>query len=91
MDIIEFDCSVIRIKTMADGGLRFEFDAGERYIQQAAMLMECKRFGATLRIVAEPILTNLDDETKREPETGTDTVDSRRTAKRRDQRQSRAV
>ena len=50
MDEIAFVATVARIRTLADGGLRFEFDVGEDATMQAAQLMECKRYGAVLNI-----------------------------------------
>ena len=52
--VIEFVASVAKVQTMADGGLRFIFDAPETAVMQAAQLMECKRFGAVLHITARP-------------------------------------
>jgi hypothetical protein len=51
-DSIEFQAQVARVQTMADGGLRFTLDTGEKYIMQAAQLMKCKQFGAVLEIKA---------------------------------------
>lgn len=51
-DVIEFQAQVARVQTMADGGLRFTFDTGEKYIMQAAQLMEYKQFSAVLDIKA---------------------------------------
>ena len=52
--VIEFVASVAKVQTMADGGLRFIFDAPETAVMQAAQLMECKRFGAVLVIRCTP-------------------------------------
>ena len=87
---IEFTATVARVKTMADGGLRFEFDAGEAETLAAVQLMECKRFGAVLKVVIDPVepenWTELDDETEKGTEGSGTGVDRRRRANRRDQR-----
>jgi hypothetical protein len=87
---IEFVAEVVRVKTMADGGLRFELGVGEQYIMQAAQLMECKRFGAVLQVTAEAVaqesLRDLEDETEKGAEGSGSSVDRRRTKNRRDQR-----
>jgi len=46
---------VARIQTMADGGLRFTFDAPETETFQAAQFMECKRFGVVGKLTFEAI------------------------------------
>lgn len=82
---IEFTGSVARVRTMADGGLRFEFDAPESAIMQAAQLMECKRFGVPLKVVIEPIY-QVEPETKEgETDGKRDRVIKRSTAKKRKQ------
>jgi hypothetical protein len=50
VDPIRFTATVARVRTMADGGLRFEFDVGEEMTMQAAQLMECKRWGGVLEV-----------------------------------------
>lgn len=47
--------TIAKIQTMADGGLRFVFDAGEMETLQAAYLMECKRFGVAGELTFIPI------------------------------------
>lgn len=54
--VIEFVASVAKVQTMADGGLRFIFDAPETAVMQAAQLMECKRFGVVLQVKCEPCI-----------------------------------
>lgn len=51
-DPITFFASVQKVQTLADGGLRFTFDAPESAIMPAAELMACKRMGVVLDIVA---------------------------------------
>jgi len=50
-DPIRFFASVQKVQTLADGGLRFTFDAPESAIMPAAELMACKRMGAVLDLV----------------------------------------
>lgn len=73
---IEFVAQVAQIRTMADGGLRFVLDAAESDVMQAAQLMECKRAGVLLLVVATPLARQVRDEQAR-------TV-SRRAAKQRE-------
>ena len=51
--VITFPAQVARVQTLADGGLRFTFDAPEDAVMQAAQLMECKRFGVGLVVNVE--------------------------------------
>jgi hypothetical protein len=53
-DPITFYAEVIRISTMESGAIRVVFDLPENAIMQAAQLMECKRAGAVLDVVAGP-------------------------------------
>ena len=53
---ILFTVSVAQVKTMADGGLRFAFDAPETAIEAAAALMKVKQAGGVLEIAAVPIV-----------------------------------
>ena len=61
---IKFVAQVTKVQTMVDGGLRFVLDTSEANVMQAAQLMECKRFGVLLEVVAVP-------QVKDEQETGT--------------------
>lgn len=47
---IQFGASVYKVQTLIDGGLRVTLDLPETAIQQAAMLMECKREGIPLLV-----------------------------------------
>ena len=58
---------IARVQTMADGGLRFTFDAPETETLQAAQLMECKRFGVVGKLTFEAIEQPLEAE-ENEPE-----------------------
>ena len=49
---------VAKVQTMADGGLRFIFDAPETETLQAAQFMECKRFGVVGNLTFEAIEGN---------------------------------
>ncbi len=60
-DIIRFTVSVAQIKTMADGGLRFAFDAPETAIDVAAALMKVKQAGGVLEVVAVSVIPTLLD------------------------------
>jgi len=50
-DPIKFYATVQKVQTLADGGLRFTFDAPESAIMPAAELMACKRHGAVVDVV----------------------------------------
>ena len=52
---IRFQAEVIRVQTMADGALRVVLDMSEDSIMQMAQLAECKRWGAVLNVVCEPV------------------------------------
>ena len=54
--VIRFTVWVAQVKTMADGGLRFAFDAPETAIDVAAALMKVKQAGGVLEIAAVPVL-----------------------------------
>ena len=86
MEPVKFTAIVARVQTMADGGLRFTFDAPESEVMQAAELMTCKRFGVVLQVMCEErkSLTELDDETEKDAEGSGDPVDCRRVTIRRD-------
>jgi len=45
MTDITFPAQVIKVQTLADGGLRLTLDLPETAIFAAAQLMECKRIG----------------------------------------------
>jgi hypothetical protein len=61
-DPITFYAEVIRISTMESGAIRVVFDLPENAIMQAAQLMECKRQGAVMDVVADPRAEIIDDE-----------------------------
>lgn len=46
MTDITFPAQVVKVQTLADGGLRLTLDLPETAILAAAHLMECKRVGA---------------------------------------------
>jgi hypothetical protein len=52
---ITFTAVVQKVQTLADGGLRFTFDAPETEVLAAAELMECKRLGVVGNLVFESI------------------------------------
>lgn len=51
---IRFTAVVQKVQTLADGGLRFTFDAPESEVMAAAELMEAKRVGVVLGVMVEP-------------------------------------
>lgn len=70
--------TVAQVRTMADGGLRFIFDAPESETLTAAQLMECKRWGVVLKLTVEAI----DDNEQERQSDGSGTI-KRTKAKRR--------
>jgi hypothetical protein len=59
---IQFKATVYKVQTIVDMGLRITLDLSEQDIHQAAMLMECKRFGVILDVKAVPIVQNEEKE-----------------------------
>ena len=53
--LIKFKAEVIKIQTLADGGIRLTFDISEKDIDIATKLMQVKQAGAVLEIVAVPV------------------------------------
>jgi len=60
--VIEFEAQVWAIKTLVDGGLQFVFAVSEDKTMQAAQLMECKRYGAMLKIQAVTLINKQEQE-----------------------------
>ena len=56
-DTIEFIAEVNKVQTLVDNGIRLTLDLPEDAILQMAKLVECKRFGVVLKIVATPVDT----------------------------------
>ena len=54
--VLRFTVSIAQIKTMADGGLRFAFDAPETAVDIAAALMRVKQAGGVLEIAAVAVI-----------------------------------
>lgn len=52
-NVIEFQATVARVQTLADGGIRIVLDLPETAALIAAQLIECKRWGAVLNVKAE--------------------------------------
>ena len=46
---------VTKVQTLADGGMRWTFDAAETAVMQSAALMEMKRLGYAVQVVIEPV------------------------------------
>ena len=87
MEPIRFDAEVYKVQTLVDGGVRVTLNLPETAIMQMGQLAECQRFGVVINITCKPIiLTNFDDETKKEPKTKGARVDSGGPANRRDKR-----
>jgi len=85
MTPITFIAEVVKVATLADGGIRLTLDLSEQDIPQAAMLMECKRQGIALSVemrAYKDSLTELDDETEKDTEREVTRVDRRRFADR---------
>lgn len=61
-DEIKSPVQIVKIQTLADGGLRFTFDAPEQQVLTAAHLMECKRRGVPGWLTFEPDWSVLDEE-----------------------------
>lgn len=57
---------IIKVQTLADGGLRYTFDAQEDQVLEAAYLMECKRRGVPGRLTFKPDWSVLDEEPQNE-------------------------
>jgi hypothetical protein len=51
---------IVKVQTLADGGLRYTFDVQEDQVLEAAYLMECKRRGVPGRLTFEPDWSVLD-------------------------------
>jgi len=56
LEAIEFPAQVVKVQTLADGGLRVIFDLPETAILPAAHLMECKRVGVAGNVRFEPMV-----------------------------------
>lgn len=54
MSEVRFPAQVAKIQTLADGGLRFTFDAPESEAMAAAQLIEFKRWGIAGTLVFIP-------------------------------------
>jgi len=52
---ITFPAQVVKVQTLADGGLRLTLDLPETAILQAAHLMECKRQGVAGEVSYQPM------------------------------------
>lgn len=54
---ITFPAQVVKVQTLADGGLRVTFDLPETAILAAAHLMECKRVGVAGEVTFKAIVS----------------------------------
>lgn len=59
-NLIKFKAVVSKVQTMADGGLRVILDMPETAIETATKMMQAKRMGAILEIVAVPVNDDLE-------------------------------
>jgi hypothetical protein len=66
--------TVAKVQTMADGGLRFIFDAPETETLQAAQFMECKRWGVVGKLTFEAL--------EKEPEAEENEPEQQRSARK---------
>lgn len=57
-EAIKFVCSVYKVSTTVDNGIRVTLDMAENNAMQMAMLAECKRMGVVLDITALPVVQN---------------------------------
>jgi len=55
-DAIVFPAQVVKVQTLADGGLRLTLDMPETAILEAAHLMECKRQGVPGEVSYRPMV-----------------------------------
>lgn len=55
---IKCTCTVYKVQTLVDHGLRVSFDMPESEIMAAAMFMECQRMAVILNVEATPIEQN---------------------------------
>ena len=65
MTDITFPAQVVKVQTLADGGLRVTFDLPETAIFAAAQLMECKRIGVAGEVTFKAIDDGIKDESRR--------------------------
>jgi hypothetical protein len=88
-ETICFPAQVVKVQTLADGGIRLTLDLPETAIFEAAQLMECKRIHAYGDIEFIPhIVTNCNETIEKGTERGGARMDSRRVEIRRDKRES---
>lgn len=53
-----FDAAVDKVQTLADGGIKVSLLLAESAIPQAALFMECKRTGKTLKVDCRTVDSN---------------------------------
>jgi len=54
-DAIRFQAQIVKVQTLADGGIRLTFDLAETAIETATAMMQAKQAGAMLELAAVPI------------------------------------
>ena len=82
---ITFPAQIVKVQTLADGGLRVTLDLPETAILAAAHLMECKRQGIPGDVVFKPNVTICGNETEKRAEGSGLAVGNRRIEIRRNQ------
>lgn len=60
---------IIKVQTLADGGLRWTFDIQEDQVLQSSWLMECRRHCVTGWVTFEPDWSALDERDEERPGT----------------------
>jgi hypothetical protein len=65
-NVIRFSASVFQIRTLVDGGMNVTLALSDKDIKQVSQLLECKKIGAVLEVVAVPV-KQVKEEKKSEP------------------------
>lgn len=61
-DVIQFDCVVNKVQTLADGGIRVTLDLAETEIVSMAALAQCKANEIVLQAQLTPIAAEIKHE-----------------------------
>jgi hypothetical protein len=67
---LHFTATVQKVQTLEDHGLRVTLDLSEQQIKEAAILMECRRAGFVLQLVATVCKTEKRTEEKQDDTVG---------------------
>ena len=85
-----FPAQVVKVQTLADGGIRLSLDLPETHILQAAQLMEVRRAQAYGDVEFMPrSVANCSHEIEKGAKRGGPEMDSRRVQIRRDKREGK--